>query len=113
MGLIAGVEPERPEAPKPHARAIAHGVPRLSQSVETEDTRGVRAAGKGRIGSALADVENGQYVDPDGPLLPPTKLDGSAIAVGDFQDPEYDLPSPAPQAAISESGEYVDPGDAP
>ena len=38
---------------------------------------------------------------------------GEATAADHFEDPEYDLPLPAPYDAVPESGEHIDLEDAP
>ena len=113
---IIDVEPERPEALRPHTRA--NSVPRVSQSVavEAEDTRAVRAAGqnlesRGRE-PEFDEAHIGDYIDPD--ALPPSTMPaGFAVNVGGaYQNPEHDFVSPGPHEAISEVGEYIHPEDA-
>ena len=80
--------------------------------------RAVRAAGKdlesrGR-GPEFDDAHIGDYINPDGALLPSTTPAGFVVNVGGaYRNPEHEVVLLDPHGAISEVGEHIDPEYAP
>ena len=112
-GPATGVDRERTEASTAH-----HDVLRVGRSgpVGGEGNPAVRATGQSLESRArrseTADPHIGDYVDPDGAVLPSVTTEDSVVEEA-YQDPEHDLPLPDPREAVSDVGEYVDPGEAP
>lgn len=55
--------------------------------------------------------DDGEYIDPlvDHPASPP----GGVSYVGEFQDPEHDVPTPPPYDGILDIGDYLAPEEGP
>ena len=118
-GPTIGVDREWTEVPTTHhARDIERDVPHAGRSspVEAEGNPAVRATGQSLESRArrseTVSPRIDDYVDPDGAVLPSVTTEGS-VAEEVYQDPEHDLPLPYPPEAVSDIGEYLDPGDAP
>ena len=56
--------------------------------------------------------DDGEYVDPlaDRPVAP---LGGGVSYVGEFQDPDHDVPMPLPDDGIWDVGDYLAPEEGP
>ena len=64
---------------------------------------------KRRVSRENADA--GEYLDPD--ALPVSFSGGSVFDIGEFLDPERDIPPPVPADGVADVGDYLAPEQGP